>query len=163
MSRGRSIWKGSFVDAFLMKIKKKKELLMNRKIWSRRSTILPEFVGASVRIYNGKTHVRCKITEGKVGHKFGEFAGTRKRRPHSQSKKSFSTVAYMSHFQGPIARSLACPTSTLPFFSSAAKKSFLLRKKLTWPLSMIGSLSVGAYLFTDLYTTEEKDMHTKEA
>lgn len=61
------------------------------KIWSRRSTILPEFVGSSVRIYNGKTFVRCKITEGKVGHKFGEFSFTRKRRPHTgkiaQAKK----------------------------------------------------------------------------
>lgn len=64
-----------------MKMKKKKEGLANKKIWSRRSTILPEFVDSFVRIYNGKTHVRCKITEGKVGHKFGEFAFTRKRRP----------------------------------------------------------------------------------
>jgi small subunit ribosomal protein S19 len=71
---------GAFVDAFLMKMKNNKELLMNRKIWSRRSTILPEFVGCTVRIHNGKTHVRCKITEEKVGHKFGEFAMTRKRR-----------------------------------------------------------------------------------
>ena len=73
----RSIWKGSFVDAFM---KKKRDLLLNRKIGSRRSSILPEFVNCSVRIYNGKTPVRCKITEGKVGHKFGEFASTRKRR-----------------------------------------------------------------------------------
>ena len=77
----RSIWKGSFVDAFLLRMKKKRDLLLNRKIWSRRSSILPEFVNCSVRIYNGKTPVRCKITEGKVGHKFGEFASTRKRRP----------------------------------------------------------------------------------
>nr|YP_009704705.1 ribosomal protein S19 [Libidibia coriaria]QEX95908.1 ribosomal protein S19 [Libidibia coriaria] len=76
----RSIWKGSFVDAFLLRMKKKTDLLLNRKIWSRRSSILPEFVNCSVRIYNGKTPVRCKITEGKVGHKFGEFAFTRKRR-----------------------------------------------------------------------------------
>nr|WVH44666.1 ribosomal protein S19 [Leucaena leucocephala] len=74
----RSIWKGSFVDAFLLRMKKKTDL--NRKIWSRRSSILPEFVNCSVRIYNGKSPVRCKITEGKVGHKFGEFASTRKRR-----------------------------------------------------------------------------------
>ncbi|KAG2481340.1 hypothetical protein PVAP13_J683318 [Panicum virgatum] len=47
---------------------------MSRKIWSRRSSISPEFVDCSVLIYNGKTPVRCKITEGKVGHKFGEFA-----------------------------------------------------------------------------------------
>ena len=54
-------------------MKKKRDLLFNRKIWSRRSSISPEFVDCSVRIYNGKTPVRCKITEGKVGHKFGDF------------------------------------------------------------------------------------------
>lgn len=59
---------------------------MNRKIWSRRSTILPEFVGCTFQIYNGKTHVKCKITEEKVGHKFGEFAMTRKRRVRVQQK-----------------------------------------------------------------------------
>ncbi|EOX96922.1 30S ribosomal protein S19 [Theobroma cacao] len=75
-----------FVDAFLSKIKKNKDLLANRKIWSRRSTILPEFVNQTVRIYNGKTFVRCKITEGKVGHKFGEFALTRKRK-HLRTKQ----------------------------------------------------------------------------
>ncbi|CAM8894285.1 unnamed protein product [Rhodiola kirilowii] len=155
MTKGRSIWKGSFVDAFLMKIKKKKELLMNRKIWSRRSTILPEFVGATVRIYNGKTHVRCKITEGKVGHKFGEFAATRKRRPHSNSKKTYSTVAHLSHFQGPVARNFPRPlTSALPLLSSTANESFLVCSKLIWPLSLTGYLSVGAYLFM---RTKEED------
>nr|XP_027066049.1 uncharacterized protein LOC113691920 [Coffea arabica] len=79
-SSGRSIWKGSFVDAFLMK-KKMRKNVSNMKIWSRRSTIWPELVDSTVRIYNGKTFVRCKITEAKVGHKFGEFAVTRKRRP----------------------------------------------------------------------------------
>ncbi|KAM0932105.1 putative ribosomal protein S19/S15 [Dioscorea sansibarensis] len=69
----RSIWKGSFVDAFLFRMKKNRESLFSRKIWSRRSSISPEFVDCSVLIYNGKTPVRCKITEGKVGHKFGEF------------------------------------------------------------------------------------------
>nr|ULQ70055.1 ribosomal protein S19 [Xyris indica] len=62
-------------------MKKKRESLMSRQIWSRRSSISPEFVDCSVLIYNGKTPVRCKITEGKVGHKFGEFASTRRRRP----------------------------------------------------------------------------------
>lgn len=62
----RSIWKGSFVDAFLLRMKKKISLLLNRKIGSRRSSILPEFVDCSVRIYNA---LRCKITEEKVGHK----------------------------------------------------------------------------------------------
>lgn len=67
-----------FVDAFLLRMKKKRDLLFNRKIWSCRSSISPEFVDCFVRIYNGKTLVRCKITEGKVRHKFGEFASTRK-------------------------------------------------------------------------------------
>lgn len=61
-------------------MKKKRDLLLKRKIWSRRSSILPEFVNCSVRIYNGKTPVRSLITEEKVGHKLGEFAFTRKRR-----------------------------------------------------------------------------------
>nr|YP_009652486.1 ribosomal protein S19 [Schisandra sphenanthera]QCF45744.1 ribosomal protein S19 [Schisandra sphenanthera]UXD79039.1 ribosomal protein S19 [Schisandra repanda]UXN84098.1 ribosomal protein S19 [Kadsura japonica]UXN84150.1 ribosomal protein S19 [Kadsura japonica] len=82
----RSIWKGSFVDAFLLRMKNKGEILLSRKIWSRRSSISPEFIDCSVRIYNGKTPVRCKITEGKVGHKFGEFASTRKRRPSRSGK-----------------------------------------------------------------------------
>ncbi|CAO2840174.1 unnamed protein product [Amaranthus hypochondriacus] len=90
MSR-RSLWKGSFVDAFLMKLKDNKDQLANKKIWSRRSTILPEFVGSVVRIYNGKSFVRCKITEGKVGHKFGEFAFTRKRNPHNIKADTGST------------------------------------------------------------------------
>lgn len=79
------------MDAFLMRMKSNKKLLNNRKIWSRRSTILPEFVGCTVQIHNGRTHVRCQITEEKVGHKFGEFALTRKRKIHAkhaqQSKK----------------------------------------------------------------------------
>nr|ULM64075.1 ribosomal protein S19 [Schisandra chinensis] len=82
----RSIWKGCFVDAFLLRMKNKGEILLSRKIWSRRSSISPEFIDCSVRIYNGKTPVRCKITEGKVGHKFGEFASTRKRRPSRSGK-----------------------------------------------------------------------------
>nr|AJP33448.1 ribosomal protein S19 [Araucaria heterophylla]QJH91766.1 ribosomal protein S19 [Araucaria heterophylla]QXE43703.1 ribosomal protein S19 [Araucaria cunninghamii] len=81
----RSIWKGSFVDAFLLKrrdgLKSLKGGESYRKIWSRRSTILPEFVDRMVLRYNGKNYVRCKITEGKVGHKFGEFALARKRKP----------------------------------------------------------------------------------
>ncbi|KAK2431167.1 ribosomal protein S19, mitochondrial [Trifolium repens] len=62
--------KPAFIDAFLYKMKKNPELLKNKTIWSRRSTILPEFVDSQVKIYNGKTTIRCKITEGKVGHKF---------------------------------------------------------------------------------------------
>ncbi|KAJ6758058.1 40S RIBOSOMAL PROTEIN S19 MITOCHONDRIAL [Salix koriyanagi] len=69
-----------FIDACLYRLKQKNESISNKKIWSRRSTILPEYINSYVRIYNGKTFVRVKITEGKVGHKFGEFAFTRKGR-----------------------------------------------------------------------------------
>ncbi|KAL1328909.1 hypothetical protein HN51_046094 [Arachis hypogaea] len=80
--------KPAFIDAFLHKMKNNKTLLMNKTIWSRRSTILPEFVDTTVRIYNGKTTVRCKINEGKVGHKFGEFALTRKRKTREQQSNA---------------------------------------------------------------------------
>jgi small subunit ribosomal protein S19 len=79
----RSVPKEPYVDAFLLKIKMKGAHLTNRQIWSRGSTILPEFVGSSVRIHTGKTFVRCKLTEDKVGHKFGEFANTRKRKSNN--------------------------------------------------------------------------------
>ncbi|KAK0596279.1 hypothetical protein LWI29_014311 [Acer saccharum] len=82
----RSLWKGSFVDAFLYELKNQKDRLANKKVWSRRSSILPEFLDSTVRIYNGKHFVRCKVTEEKVGHKFGEFALTRKRRPMGATK-----------------------------------------------------------------------------
>lgn len=74
------------MDAFLLEIKNKKDLLANRKVWSRKSSILPEFVNSVFRVYNGKNFVRCKVTEDKVGHKFGEFALTRKRRPWGAPK-----------------------------------------------------------------------------
>ncbi|TKY63884.1 K(+) efflux antiporter 2 [Spatholobus suberectus] len=62
--------KPAFIDAFLYKMKKNPNLLSNKTIWSRRSTILPEFVDTTVKIYNGKTTIRCRITEGKE-HDFG--------------------------------------------------------------------------------------------
>ncbi|KAL5678674.1 hypothetical protein ACJX0J_014805, partial [Zea mays] len=54
----RALWKGAFVDAFLARIKKNKENMNGKKIWPRRSSILPEFVGSTVLIYNGKSHER---------------------------------------------------------------------------------------------------------
>ncbi|KAI9192687.1 hypothetical protein LWI28_026568 [Acer negundo] len=89
----RSLWKGSFVDAFLYELKNQKDRLANRKVWSRRSSILPEFLNSTIRIYNGKHFVRCKVTEEKVGHKFGEFALTRKRRPMGATKGAPKVVA----------------------------------------------------------------------
>nr|AKI85063.1 ribosomal protein S19 [Pelargonium cotyledonis] len=82
----RSIWKNPFVDNCLLRIKDDKARIENVKIWSRRSTILPEFVGSTVQIYNGKQFVRVKITDEKVGHKFGEFAPTRSHNNNNKKK-----------------------------------------------------------------------------
>nr|QIA59962.1 ribosomal protein S19 [Fossombronia cristula] len=69
----RSIWKGPFVDTCSFKQRK-----IRWRIWSRRSCTLPQFVGCYAQIYDGKGFVGLKITEEMVGHKFGEFASTRK-------------------------------------------------------------------------------------
>lgn len=71
----RSVWKGPFVDPSLLK---STQIKRTRKVWSRRSCILPQFVGSFTQIYNGKSFIGLKITEEMVGHKFGEFASTRK-------------------------------------------------------------------------------------
>ncbi|MDQ7829462.1 MAG: 30S ribosomal protein S19 [Armatimonadota bacterium] len=82
---GRSKKKGPFVDAHLLE--KVRELNRTRerrviKTWSRRSTILPEFVGHTIAVYDGRKHVPIYITEQMVGHKLGEFAPTRTFRGH---------------------------------------------------------------------------------
>ena len=85
----RSIKKGPFVDEHLVK----KIERMNRsgakqpiKTWSRRSTILPDFVGATIAIYDGRKHVPVFVTENMVGHRLGEFAPTRIFRKHGGVK-----------------------------------------------------------------------------
>lgn len=85
----RSTWKVPFVDSYLIKKVKdynessKKQII---KIWSRRSTILPQFVGVNFAVYNGKKFVPVSVTEGMVGHKFGEFAPTRTFYGHAGNK-----------------------------------------------------------------------------
>ncbi len=85
----RSLKKGPYVDPKLMKkINKlneegKKEVI---KTWSRRSTIVPEMVGHTIAVHNGKGFVPVYITEQMVGHKLGEFAPTRTFRGHSSKK-----------------------------------------------------------------------------
>ena len=87
----RSVWKGPFVDGYLLK-KAEKASASGRndviKIWSRRSTILPHFVGLTFGVYNGKKHVPVAVSEDMVGHKFGEFAPTRTYYGHAADKKS---------------------------------------------------------------------------
>ncbi len=86
----RSVWKGPFVDGYLLKkadaVKQsgRREVI---KSWSRRSTILPQFVGLTFGVHNGKKHIPVLVTEEMVGHKFGEFAPTRTYYGHGADKK----------------------------------------------------------------------------
>jgi small subunit ribosomal protein S19 len=86
----RSIWKGPFVDLHLLK---KAETAQDSgakapiKTWSRRSTILPQFIGLTFGVYNGKKHVPVYVTDEMVGHKLGEFAPTRSFPGHAGDKK----------------------------------------------------------------------------
>ena len=90
----RSVWKGPFVDITLIKKAQKvadsgrKEVI---KTWSRRSTILPQFVGLTFGVYNGKKFVPVLVSENMVGHKLGEFSPTRIFKGHTTAdKKSLS-------------------------------------------------------------------------
>lgn len=87
----RSIKKGPFVDLHLMKkVDEAVETKSKRpiKTWSRRSMVLPDMVGLTIAVYNGRQHVPVLITENMVGHKLGEFALTRTYRGHAADKKS---------------------------------------------------------------------------
>jgi small subunit ribosomal protein S19 len=86
----RSIKKGPFVDHHLMaKVQKARDGNDKRpiKTWSRRSTIVPEFIGLTVAVHNGKQHIPVYVTENMVGHKLGEFALTRIFKSHSAAGK----------------------------------------------------------------------------
>ena len=87
----RSVWKGPFVDGYLLK-KAEATLASGRntviKIWSRRSTIMPQFVGLTFGVHNGQKFVPVLVTEHMVGHKFGEFAPTRTYFGHAADKKA---------------------------------------------------------------------------
>jgi small subunit ribosomal protein S19 len=87
----RSVKKGPFVDGHLMKkvmaalaVGDKKPI----KTWSRRSTVLPDFIGLTVAVHNGKQHIPVYVTENMVGHKLGEFALTRTFKGHAADKKT---------------------------------------------------------------------------
>lgn len=86
----RSVKKGPFVDAHLVtKVEKARNTNDKRpiKTWSRRSTILPDFIGLTVAVHNGKQHIPIFVTENMVGHKFGEFSLTRTFKGHAGDKK----------------------------------------------------------------------------
>ena len=87
----RSIWKGPFVDGYLLR---KAETVRGSgraeviKTWSRRSTILPQFVGLTFGVHNGQKHIPVFVSEEMVGHKLGEFAPTRTYYGHAADKKA---------------------------------------------------------------------------
>ncbi|MDR1475225.1 MAG: 30S ribosomal protein S19 [Holosporales bacterium] len=87
----RSVWKGPFVDGYLIK-KAQKVAESGRKdvikTWSRRSTIIPDFVGVNFAVHNGKKFIPVYVTEDMIGHKLGEFAPTRTFYGHSGDKKA---------------------------------------------------------------------------
>jgi len=87
---GRSLKKGPFVDAYLIdKVEASRATNDKRpiKTWSRRSTILPEFIGLTIAVHNGKQHIPVFVTENMVGHKLGEFSLTRTFKGHTAGKK----------------------------------------------------------------------------
>ena len=87
----RSIKKGPWIDDHLVKkinaagTNQKKRVI---KTWSRRSTVVPEMIGLTIAVHNGKTHIPVFITENMVGHKLGEFSPTRTFRGHTNKKES---------------------------------------------------------------------------
>ena len=87
----RSVWKGPFVDGYLLKkadavqASGRKDAI---KTWSRRSTIVPQFIGLTFAVYNGQKHVPVHVSEDMVGHKLGEFSPTRSFHGHAGDKKA---------------------------------------------------------------------------
>lgn len=86
----RSVWKGPFVDGYLLKKAEKvgtgrKEVI---KTWSRRSTILPQFIGLTFGVYNGQKFIPVSVNEDMIGHKLGEFSPTRTYYGHGSDKKT---------------------------------------------------------------------------
>jgi small subunit ribosomal protein S19 len=93
---GRSVKKGPFVDHHLVKKIGAARAASDKrpiKTWSRRSTILPDFVGLTIAVHNGKQHVPVYISENMVGHKLGEFALTRIFKSHGMADKKVLEAA----------------------------------------------------------------------
>ena len=87
----RSIKNGPFVDAHLLKKVETVRATNDKrpvKTWSRRSTVLPEFVGLTIAVHNGKQHIPVYVSENMVGHKLGEFSLTRTFKGHAADKKA---------------------------------------------------------------------------
>ena len=99
----RAIWKGPFVEESLIKKVEKQKNETNKKpikTWSRKSTIIPEFVGLSFLIHNGKKFIQLTISEDMVGHKLGEFAPTRTFVGHTPADKKAAKEEAASGMKG---------------------------------------------------------------
>ena len=122
----RSVWKGPFVDpSLLKKVEKLKSQTkpMPIKTWSRKSTIIPEFVGVSFLIYNGKKFIPIKISEEMVGHKLGEFSPTRQFSGHTPAdKKAAQTAATSAPVKSPGTPAAATTIAKSKEGSTNAKK-----------------------------------------
>jgi small subunit ribosomal protein S19 len=120
----RSIKKGPFVDLHLMaKVDKARSASDKRpiKTWSRRSTIVPDFVGLTIAVHNGRQHVPVYVTENMVGHKLGEFALTRIFKSHSAAGKKTEEAVGGRPPAAPGAAAPAAATAA-PAASPAGKK-----------------------------------------
>ncbi|WP_421792070.1 30S ribosomal protein S19 [Hyphobacterium sp.] len=87
----RSVWKGPFVDGYLLKKAEASHAEGRKKpikTWSRRSTIMPQFVGLTFQVHNGNKFIPVLVTEDMVGHKLGEFAPSRTYYGHAADKKA---------------------------------------------------------------------------
>jgi len=87
----RSVWKGPFVDKYLLKKAEKQRESGRRdpiKIWARRSAILPQFVDLNFAVHNGRKHIPVSVSKEMIGHKFGEFAPTRTFLGHAGDRKA---------------------------------------------------------------------------
>ena len=121
----RSVWKGPFVDPSLLKKVEKEKAQSNPKpikTWSRKSTIIPEFIGISFLIYNGKKFIPIKISEDMVGHKLGEFSPTRQFHGHTPADKKAAQVAKSSVSELAAKPGVTTSTTKPKETSNAAKK-----------------------------------------
>ena len=118
----RSVWKGPFVDPSLLKKVEKLKTQANPtpiKTWSRKSTIIPEFVGISFLIYNGKKFIPIKISEEMVGHKLGEFSPTRQFSGHTPAAKKAAQEAVSGSAVG---AKKSAPGAVAPTATAASAK-----------------------------------------
>jgi small subunit ribosomal protein S19 len=110
----RSIRKGPFVDLHLLKKVETAQKTNDKrpiKTWSRRSTILPDFVGLTIGVHNGKQHVPVYVTENMVGHKLGEFSHTRIFKGHSKAGSAQAAAAAAAAASGGDRKSAATPAA----------------------------------------------------